>query len=231
MEKFPSNGLDTFRGTETLGLTLREGHFFTSFFFHFNFLSLRMSNGKLIIFSAPSGSGKTTIVRHLLKIFPDQIEFSISATSRPKRGVEENGKDYYYLSPEEFKSKVDNGEFLEWEEVYSGTCYGTLRKEVERIWAKGKHVIFDIDVEGGLNLKNQFKDDALAVFVMPPSIKILEERLRSRSTDKAESIARRLEKAEKELKTASLFDRFILNETLEVAFEDAEKIVGEFLEK
>lgn len=190
-----------------------------------------MSNGKLIIFSAPSGSGKTTIVRHLLKTFPDQLEFSISATSRAQRGVEQNGKDYYYLTPEEFKAKVDNGEFLEWEEVYAGTCYGTLREEVERIWAKGKHVIFDIDVEGGLNLKNQFKDNALAVFVMPPSIKILEERLRSRSTDNQESIARRLEKAEKELKTASLFDRFILNETLETAFEDAEKIVGEFLEK
>ncbi|MDP2385092.1 MAG: guanylate kinase [Bacteroidota bacterium] len=190
-----------------------------------------MSNGKLIIFSAPSGSGKTTIVRHLLKTFPDKIEFSISATSRPKRGVEQNGKDYYYLTPEEFKSQVDKGEFLEWEEVYAGTCYGTLRQEVERIWAKGKHVIFDIDVEGGLNLKNQFKDNALAIFVMPPSIKILEERLRSRSTDNQESIGRRLEKAEKELKTASLFDRFILNETLEVAFEDAEKIVGEFLEK
>ena len=143
--------------------------------------------------------------------------------------MEENGKDYYYLSPEEFKAKVTAGEFLEWEEVYAGTCYGTLRSEVERIWAKGKHVIFDIDVEGGLNLKNQFKDDALAIFVMPPSIKILEERLRSRSTDSTESITRRLEKAEKELKTAKLFDRFILNETLEIAFVDAEKMVGDFL--
>jgi guanylate kinase len=190
-----------------------------------------MGNGKLIIFSAPSGSGKTTIVRHLLSTFPDQIEFSISATSRDKRGVEQNGKDYYYLTPEEFKQKVDNGEFLEWEEVYAGTCYGTLRSEVERIWAKGKHVIFDIDVEGGLNLKNQFKEDALAIFVMPPSIKILEERLRSRSTDNSQSIARRLDKAEKELKTASLFDRFILNEHLEVALNDAERIVKEFLLK
>lgn len=190
-----------------------------------------MGNGKLVIFSAPSGSGKTTIVRHLLKTFPDKIEFSISATSRPKRGVEEPGKDYYYLSAEEFKQKVDNGEFLEWEEVYSGTCYGTLREEVERIWAKGKHVIFDIDVEGGLNLKNQFKDRALAIFVMPPSIKILEERLRSRSTDNQQSIARRLEKAEKELKTASLFDRFILNEHLEKALDEAEKMVSEFLQK
>lgn len=189
-----------------------------------------MANGKMIIFSAPSGSGKTTIVRHLLSKFPDQIEFSISATSRAKRGVEENGKDYYYFTLEEFKQKIANKEFLEWEEVYAGAYYGTLRSEVERIWAKGKAVIFDIDVEGGLNLKNQFKDDALAVFVMPPSIKILEERLKSRSTDSAESIARRVAKAEKELKTAELFDCFILNEVLEVAFVKAETVVSNFLQ-
>jgi guanylate kinase len=190
-----------------------------------------MENGKLIIFSAPSGSGKTTIVRHLLKTFPDKLEFSISATSRPKRGVEENGKDYYYLTVEEFKQKIDNKEFLEWEEVYAGTHYGTLRSEVDRIWAKGKHVIFDIDVEGGLNLKKQFGEQALAVFVMPPSIKILEERLNSRSTDSPESIARRVEKAEKELKTADLFDVFILNEVLEEAFIKAEKLISEFIAK
>jgi len=189
-----------------------------------------MLNGKMIIFSAPSGSGKTTLVRHILKTFPDQIEFSISATSRPKRGVEENGKDYHYLSVEEFKQKVANNEFLEWEEVYAGTHYGTLKSEVEKIWAKGKAVIFDIDVEGGLNLKNQFKNEALGVFVMPPSIKILEERLHSRSTDSKESIARRVEKAEKELKTAELFDVFILNEHLPVACAKAEEIVKEFLD-
>lgn len=190
-----------------------------------------MQTGKLIIFSAPSGSGKTTIVRHLLKKFPDQIEFSISATSRPKRGAEENGKDYYYLTPEEFKKKIDEKAFLEWEEVYAGTHYGTLKSEVDRIWAKGKHVIFDIDVEGGLNLKNQFGDKALAVFVMPPSIKILEERLNSRSTDSPESIARRVAKAEKEIKTAELFDTFILNEVLEEAFVKAEKVVLDFIQK
>lgn len=194
-------------------------------------ISLRMENGKLIIFSAPSGSGKTTIVRHLLKTFPDQIEFSISATSRPKRGVEENGKDYHYLSLEEFKQKIANKEFLEWEEVYSGVYYGTLRSEVELIWAKGKAVIFDIDVEGGLNLKSQFKGQALAVFVMPPSIKILEERLHSRQTDNPESIVRRIAKAEKELKTAELFDVFILNEKLEEACEKAERLALEFLHK
>lgn len=190
-----------------------------------------MSNGKLIIFSAPSGSGKTTIVRHLLKTFSNLLEFSISATSRPKRGVEENGKDYYYLSVEEFKQKIDNNEFLEWEEVYAGTHYGTLKSEVTRIWEKGKHVIFDIDVEGGLNLKKQFGDIALSIFVMPPSIKILEERLNSRNTDTPDSIARRVAKAEKELKTADLFDTFILNEVLDDALLKAEKVVTEFLQK
>ena len=190
-----------------------------------------MVSNKLIIFSAPSGSGKTTIVRHLLKTFPNQLEFSISATSRPQRGVEENGKDYHYLSVEDFKQKIDANEFLEWEEVYAGTHYGTLKSEVDRIWAQGKSVIFDIDVEGGLNLKKAFGTKALAVFVMPPSIKILEERLNSRSTDTAESIARRVAKAEKELKTASLFDTFILNEVLEEAFVKAEQVVGDFLSK
>ena len=192
-------------------------------------LYLQMHSGKLIIFSAPSGAGKTTLVRHILKTFPQHIEFSISATSRPKRGVEENGKDYYYLSVDDFKKKVANNEFLEWEEVYAGTHYGTLRAEVERIWAKGKAVIFDIDVEGGLNLKGQFADKALAVFVMPPSIKILEERLHSRSTDTKESIARRIAKAEKELKTAELFDVFILNENLPEACAKSVEIVSDFL--
>jgi guanylate kinase len=188
-----------------------------------------MHNGKLIIFSAPSGSGKTTLVRHVLKTFPQHIDFSISATSRPKRGVEVNGKDYHYLSVEDFKTKVAANEFLEWEEVYAGTHYGTLRSEVEKIWATGKAVIFDIDVEGGLNLKNQFKENALGIFVMPPSIKILEERLHSRSTDSKESIARRIAKAEKELKTAELFDVFILNENLEEACAKAEELVKDFL--
>lgn len=190
-----------------------------------------MASNKLIIFSAPSGSGKTTIVQHLLKVFSNEIEFSISATSRAKRGVEQNGKDYYYLSVEEFKQKIEANEFLEWEEVYAGTHYGTLKSEVDRIWAKGKSVIFDIDVEGGLNLKKAFGNQALAVFVMPPSIKILEERLNSRSTDTPESIARRVEKAEKEIKTANLFDTFILNEVLEEAFVKAEQVVGDFISK
>jgi guanylate kinase len=188
-----------------------------------------MHNGKLIIFSAPSGSGKTTIVKHLLKTFPQHIGFSISATSRPSRGLEENGKDYHYLTLEQFKAKVANNEFLEWEEVYAGIYYGTLKTEVEAIWASGKAVIFDIDVEGGLNLKNLFKHNALSVFVMPPSIKILEERLRLRQTDSPESIVRRIAKAEKELKTAELFDVFIINEKLEDTFVKAEETIKDFL--
>ena len=190
-----------------------------------------MQEGKLIIFSAPSGSGKTTLVRHLLSVMPDKLQFSISATSRPKRGVELNGKDYHYLTVDEFKEKIKNNEFLEWEEVYAGTHYGTLRSEVERIWKEGKNVIFDIDVQGGLNLKHQFGDKALAVFVMPPSIKILEQRLNSRQTDSPESIALRVEKAEQELQTAKLFDCFILNEHLETAFKECERVVNEFLSK
>ncbi|MBS1650809.1 MAG: guanylate kinase [Bacteroidetes bacterium] len=188
-----------------------------------------MQNGKLIIFSAPSGSGKTSIVKHLLSRFPNQIEFSISATSRSKRGVEENGKDYYYLSEPDFKQKVLQGEFLEWEEVYAGVYYGTLKSEVNRIWKKNKAVIFDIDTEGGLNLKDHFKTNALAIFVMPPSIKILEQRLTLRQTDSPESIARRVAKAEKELKTAELFDKIIINEDLSLACIEAEKLIRDFL--
>ena len=186
--------------------------------------------GKLIIFSAPSGSGKTTIVKELLARNAN-LGFSISACTRDKRGRhEEHGKDYYFLTPDDFRARIANDEFVEWEEVYAGVHYGTLKKEVELIWSKGKAVIFDIDVEGGLNLKSIFKQNALAVFVMPPSIKILEERLHTRSTDNAESIARRVAKAEKELKTAELFDVFILNEHLEVACSKAEEIVSDFLD-
>ena len=184
--------------------------------------------GRLIIFSAPSGAGKTTIVHHLLKVFP-QLEFSVSACSRPMRKHEANGVDYYFLSIEEFKHKIAAEEFVEWEEVYKDNFYGTLKNEVERIWKKGKHVIFDVDVAGGLHLKNQFKDKALAVFVMPPSIHHLEMRLKARETETTESIARRIGKAENEIKTADQFDKIILNDKLEHAFAEAEKIVGDFL--
>lgn len=185
-------------------------------------------NGKLIIFSAPSGAGKTTIVQHLLKVFPD-LEFSVSACSREMRKGEEYGVDYYFLSVEEFKEKIEANEFVEWEEVYKDHFYGTLRSEIERIWRKGKHIIFDMDVVGGLNLKKQFGDQALSIFVMPPSIQHLENRLKTRETETPESIARRIGKAEKELATAPQFDKIILNDNLEKAFEAAENVVGEFL--
>ncbi len=184
--------------------------------------------GKLVIFSAPSGAGKTTIVQHLLSKMPE-LEFSVSACSRPMRKDETHGVDYYFISIEEFKKKINNNEFVEWEEVYKDNFYGTLRMEIERIWKKGKHVIFDMDVVGGLNLKKLYGPKALSIFVMPPSIEHLERRLRSRETETDESIARRMGKAEVELKTATQFDTIVVNDNLEHAFEQAEKVVGEFL--
>ncbi len=184
--------------------------------------------GKLIIFSAPSGAGKTTIVRHLLDKDLN-LEFSISATSRGMRHTETNGKDYYFLSPEEFRKKIDNNEFLEWEEVYAGTYYGTLKSEVERIRNNGKNVIFDVDVVGGCNIKKYYGDEALAVFVQPPSVEELRNRLISRSTDSLEVIEKRVAKAQYELTFASQFDLIIINENLEIAFEEAEKCIREFL--
>ena len=186
--------------------------------------------GKLIIFSAPSGSGKTTIVHHLLKKDFD-LQFSISACSRDKRGNEEHGKDYYFLSPEKFKAKIEADEFLEWEEVYADHYYGTLKSEVERIRNQGNNVLFDIDVMGGLNLKKQFGDDAMAVFVMPPSIEELENRLRKRDTDTEEKIQKRVEKASHEMSFAAQFDRVLLNDHLEKALLEAEILVGTFLGK
>lgn len=184
--------------------------------------------GKLIIFSAPSGAGKTTIVQYLLKEIP-KLEFSVSACSRPKRKGETHGVDYYFISVDEFRKKISDGEFAEWEEVYKDNFYGTLKAEIERIRKKGHHIIFDMDVVGGLNLKKQFGDQALAVFVMPPSIEHLEKRLKSRETETPESIARRIGKAEVELQTAHQFDSIVLNDTLEHAFQEAEKIVKAFI--
>jgi len=185
-------------------------------------------HGKLIIFSAPSGAGKTTIVRHLLDKDLN-LEFSISATSRGMRHTETDGKDYYFLTPEEFRSKIANDEFLEWEEVYSGTFYGTLKSEVERIRSIGKNVIFDVDVVGGCNIKKYYGNEALAVFVQPPSVEELRNRLIARSTDTPEVIEKRVAKAAYELTFASQFDRIIVNENLLKAFDEAEKCIQEFI--
>lgn len=186
--------------------------------------------GKLVIFSAPSGSGKTTIVRRLLSHFP-QFEFSISATSRQPRGTEQNGVDYYFLSQEEFSAAVAENRFVEWEEVYAGTCYGTLRSEMERIWAKGNVIVFDVDVLGGINLKKIFGEDACSIFVQPPSIEELERRLRGRATDSEEVIAKRVAKAEFELSKASEFDHVVVNDDLDVAVDETIGIINAFLDK
>ena len=189
-----------------------------------------MSGGKLIVFSAPSGSGKTTIVRHLLKQKELDLEFSISATSRERRGEEVDGKDYYFLSFEEFKKKIKNDEFLEWEEVYRDNFYGTLKTEVERIWAKDKHVIFDIDVSGGLRIKRKFPKETLAIFVKPPSIDELKIRLKNRKTESSDKINMRIAKASAELATAPLFDKIVINDDLDIALDEAYKLVSNFLE-
>ncbi len=188
-----------------------------------------MKNGKLIVFSAPSGSGKTTIVKHLLDVEKLNLAFSISATSREKRGEEVNGKDYYFLSLKDFKGKIKNDEFLEWEEVYRDNFYGTLKSEVERIWKAGKHVIFDIDVSGGLRIKRKFPEQTLAIFVKPPSIDELKIRLKKRKTESEDKINMRVAKASAELATAPLFDRIIENNDLNVALNEAEELVFNFL--
>ena len=184
---------------------------------------------KVVVFSAPSGSGKTTIVHHLLKKFP-QLGFSISACTRDKRGrSEENGKDYYFLSPEEFRIKIEKDEFVEWEEVYEGAFYGTLKSEVERIWDSGRSVIFDVDVKGGISLKDFYKDQALTVFVRVPSVEVLQDRLKGRGKDSEESISRRLFKVNFEMGFQDRFDVVLVNDDLEETLLKAEKLVSDFL--
>ncbi len=185
--------------------------------------------GKLFVFSAPSGSGKTTIVRHLLAQERFNLEFSISATSREPRGKEVDGKDYYFISKEDFIQKIKKDEFLEWEEVYMNNFYGTLKTEVERIWSQGKHVIFDIDVRGGLRIKEKFPEETLAVFVKPPDINELLRRLKNRGEESEEKIAARIAKAPIELATAPMFDKVIKNYDLEIALQETEDLVDEFL--
>lgn len=188
-----------------------------------------MKKGKLLVFSAPSGSGKTTIVRYLLSQKELNLDFSISATSRPKRGNEIDGQDYYFLSAEAFQQKIAEDAFVEYEEVYKDNFYGTLKSELERIWSSGKHVIFDIDVVGGLSIKQQFPDRTLAVFVSPPSVEELERRLRNRQTESEEKIAMRLAKATRELEAAKDFDVVLKNYDLEYAKTDAYRLVSDFL--
>ncbi|MBO7100603.1 MAG: guanylate kinase [Bacteroidales bacterium] len=184
--------------------------------------------GKAILFSAPSGCGKTTIIKELMQYF-DCFEFSISATSRAPRGEEVDGKDYYFLSREEFMRRVERDEFLEWEEVYQGTCYGTLKSEVERIWAKGRVIVFDVDVNGGRNIKKYFGDEALSIFVLPPSVEVLEQRLRSRGTDSEEAIVKRLARSAEELKQAPQFDVTIVNDDLQRAVQETRTTIERFL--
>ena len=186
--------------------------------------------GKTLIFSAPSGSGKSTVVHHLLENHPE-IEFSVSATSRAPRGEEKDGVDYWFLSEEEFRRRIAEGGFVEFEEVYSGSFYGTLKSEVERIWAKGHVIIFDVDVKGGVNLKRYFGDSALSVFIQAPSVEELRKRLVLRGTDSPEAIDRRVAKAAEEMTYAPKFDRVLINDDLEKAFAEAEAMVSEFLAK
>lgn len=186
--------------------------------------------GKLIILSAPSGSGKTTIVKHLLNTMPN-LEFSVTACSRPKRANEIDGKDYYFISVELFKQKIAHGDFVEWEEVYPGSFYGTLKSEIDRIWAKNHIVALDVDVKGGINLKRRFGDSALSIFIMPPSIDVLKRRLESRGTETPESLIKRVGKAAEEMTFSNQFDRIIVNDNLEKSYKEAEMLVNAFLKE
>lgn len=190
-----------------------------------------MSKGKAIIFSAPSGAGKTTLVHHLLGIDDLKLSFSVSATTRARRGHEVDGKDYYFLDVDAFKNKIKNGDFVEWEEVYKDQFYGTLKSEIEAIWSSGGNVIFDVDVLGGINLKKIFGDEAFSVFVRPPSLEVLRFRLRNRSTETSEKIAMRIEKAQSELAFEDKFDTVIVNDILEDAMLQAETQVRQFLSR
>lgn len=192
---------------------------------------MSFNTDKLIVFSAPSGSGKTTIVRHLLEQTDLPLAFSISATTRAPRGTEKDGEDYYFLSPEAFKSKIEKGEFLEYEEVYPGLFYGTLASEVKRLWNEKKAVLFDIDVMGGMSIKKSFPAETLTVFIQPPSIKTLEKRLRSRNTDTEETLQIRLSKAQQELDQAQTFDEIVINDDLATALSQTKELVRSFLAK
>ena len=187
-----------------------------------------MDNRKAVIFSAPSGSGKSTIVNHILKLHPE-FKFSVSAASPAPRGDEKNGVAYWFISADEFRKRIADNEFVEYEEVYPGSFYGTLKSEVERIWDNGDAIIFDVDVKGGVNLKKYFGDRALSVFIQAPSVEVLRQRLVSRATDSPEAIERRVAKAAEEMTYADKFDHIIVNDDLQKAYADAEKLVDDFL--
>ena len=187
-------------------------------------------DNKVLIFSAPSGSGKSTIVNHILGLYPGSMEFSVSATSRPPRGEEKHGREYYFLSPDEFRKSVKEDKFVEFEEVYEGRFYGTLKSECERIWAAGHVIIFDVDVKGGVNLKKYFGDKALSIFIKAPSVEVLRERLVKRGTDSPEAIEERVAKAEEEMTYAPKFDYVLVNDDLNTAYAESEKVVEDFLD-
>lgn len=188
-----------------------------------------IKQGKIIVLSAPSGSGKSTIIRELMKNPELKLDFSISATSRKPRGEEKHGKEYFFLTEEEFKENVEAGNFVEWEEVYSGVCYGTLVSEVERITSSGHNLIMDVDVKGALNIKKRYGDRALTIFIMPPGKEVLEQRLRNRGTDSEETIAKRLHKSEYEMSFSPEFDHVVVNDVLEKAVEETEKTIIDFI--
>lgn len=187
-------------------------------------------DNKVLVFSAPSGSGKSTIVNHILSLYPDSMEFSISATSRAPRGEEQHGREYYFLSTEEFRQLIEEDKFVEFEEVYEGRFYGTLKSECERIWNAGHVIIFDVDVKGGVNLKKYFGDAALSIFIKAPSVEVLRERLIKRGTDSPEAIEERVAKAEVEMAYAPQFDYVLVNDDLKTAFAESEKVVEDFLD-
>lgn len=184
--------------------------------------------GKMFIFTAPSGAGKTTVVRHLLDKYKE-LDFSISAATREKRAYEIDGKDYYFMSVADFKQKINEGAFVEWEEVYANQFYGTLKSEVERIWQEGKHIIFDIDVKGAKNIKAQYGDRCMAVFVRPPSYDVLVERLTSRNTESVESLKMRIEKVKREMVDENSFDMVVVNDVLDITLTEADHIVETFI--
>lgn len=187
--------------------------------------------GKAVIISAPSGAGKTTVVRHLLSKKELKLSFSVSACTRNKREGETEGKDYYFLTIDQFKTMIDNKEFIEWEEVYKNNYYGTLKSEIDRIWKMNRHVLYDVDVMGGINLKNIFKENALAIFILPPSVEVLQQRLEARGSETNDKIQKRLNKARHELKYANKFDAIIVNDDLNTALKECEKLVVDFLNK